>query len=294
MKISVIVCTYNRCEYLRKALQSLMMQDFPASDYEVLVVDNNSKDRTRDVVSEFPRVRYLLEEKVGLSHARNLGIAESHGDIIAFIDDDARAEKTWLARLTQVYREEKDAGCVGGRVMLEWIAGKPLWWHPDLDEVFNGINYSERRIALTHPRYPYGTNISYKADLFIKVGLFGTDLGRIGSKLLAGEETELCLRIEKTGYKIFYEPSAVVYHRVEPGKLTKSYIRKRAIWHGRSHALIELKHFGKGYVTKKSYGHFKSLIRWVMSGRYRLAEQKRYLFIFGYFMQGFLLRAKSG
>jgi len=300
LKISVIVCTHNRCELLRESFRSLLAQDYCAQDYELIVVDNNSTDGTRDVFEEFAikrnglHVRYVMEEKIGLSHARNRGIAEAQGDIMAFIDDDARAEKSWLSQLVKVYSEEKDAGCVGGRVILDWYAEKPFWWQPELDEVFNGINYSDKRIVLSHPRYPYGTNISYKADILEKVGLFGTDLGRIGSKLLAGEETELCLRIEKAGYKIFYEPSAVVYHRVEPDKLTKSYIRKRAIWHGRSQALIELKHFGREYVRKKSLGCFKSLLWWIRSGRFPLAEQKRYLFVFGYFVQGLLLKAKLG
>ena len=291
MKISVVVCTYNRCDDLRIAMQSLMLQDFLASDYEILIVDNNSTDRTKDVVLEFPHVRYLLEEKIGLSYARNRGIEESQGEIIAFIDDDARAEKTWLSVLNNVYKEEKDIGCVGGRVMLDWVAPKPTWLQPELDEVFNGINYSDAGTVLSYPQVPYGTNISYKAGVFHEIGFFGTELGRIGTKLLAGEETELCLRIEKKGYKIFYKPEAIVYHRVEPDKLTKSYIRKRAIWHGRSHAMIELKHFGHSYAREKAINNFKDVCRWVRTLRYSIVEQKKYYFKFGYFLQVIMPRS---
>ena len=291
MKISVVVCTYNRCEDLRMALQSLILQDFPASDYEILVVDNNSMDRTKDIVHDFVnksndvQVRYVFEEKIGLSHARNRGIAEAKGNIIAFIDDDARAEKSWLLKLAQVYDEEGDAGCVGGRVLLDWPVEKPSWWHPDLDEVFNGINYSDERIALIHPRYPYGTNISFRADVLRKVGSFKTDLGRIGSKLLAGEETELCLRIEREGYKVFYEPSSIVYHRVETAKLNKSYIRKRAFWHGRSYAIIEFRHMKKEQVSSKAKEFISYLRRWVRKRKYPIHEQHLYLFFAGYVYQ---------
>jgi len=149
-----------------------MLQNYPASDYEIIVVDNRSTDRTKEVVSEFSHVRYVLEEKMGLSHARNRGIKESRGDVVAFIDDDAKADKSWLSRLVQVYKEEKDAGCVGGRVILDWKCEKPSWWHTDLDEVFNGINYSDSRISLSHPRYPYGTNISFRTDIVEKAGGF--------------------------------------------------------------------------------------------------------------------------
>src|SRR3972149_11111049 len=187
MIISVVVCTHNRSESLRETLRSLMLQNYPASDYEIIVVDNRSTDRTKEVVSEFSHVRYVLEEKMGLSHARNRGIKESRGDVVAFIDDDAKADKSWLSRLVQVYKEEKDAGCVGGRVILDWKCEKPSWWHTDLDEVFNGINYSDSRISLSHPRYPYGTNISFRTDIVEKAGGFRIDLGRIGSRLLAGE-----------------------------------------------------------------------------------------------------------
>ena len=106
MKISVILCTYNRCQSLTRALESVAASQMPNSlDWEILVVDNNSKDRTREVMSEFclrhpGRVRYLFEAQQGLSNARNAGIREAHGEIIAFTDDDITVEPTWLQNLT--------------------------------------------------------------------------------------------------------------------------------------------------------------------------------------------------
>jgi len=300
LNISVIVCTHNRCDNLERTLNSLVSQDCPISDYEVIVIDNRSTDRTKDIVDSFisreddkVNLRYIFEEKVGLSHARNRGIEESQGDIIAFIDDDARAEKSWLSKLAKVYSEEKDAGCVGGRVLLDWHEEKPAWWQPELDEVFNGINYSDSRICLSYPRYPYGTNISFRGDVLRKVGMFRTDLGRIGKKLLAGEETEMCLRIEKGGYKILYEPMAIVYHEVAPQKLTKSYIRNRSFWHGKSLALFELQHFGRKHVAIKTAERFRQFCKWAMRFHYPLVEQKRFIFFFGYFYKGMLLTLKS-
>ena len=195
MKISVVVCTYNRCEDLRRALQSLILQDFPASDYEILVVDNNSKDGTKGVVSEFTQVRYVLEEKIGLSYARNRGIEESRGDIVAFIDDDARADKEWLKNFSSVYIEDYNAGCVGGRVIADWRGlREPSWWHPALNSV-SKFQYSSVRTTLKYPYFPIGTNISFRKDSLVRAGMFNPVFGRNGTKMLACEETDICLNI---------------------------------------------------------------------------------------------------
>ncbi|MGD8380729.1 MAG: glycosyltransferase, partial [Syntrophobacterales bacterium] len=95
IKISVIVCTYNRAELLGGTLRTLCHQTLDTSEYEVIVVDNNSTDNTREVVDEFCRrssnVRYCFEPQQGLSHARNQGLQEAKGKYVAYIDDDARA-----------------------------------------------------------------------------------------------------------------------------------------------------------------------------------------------------------
>ena len=137
MKISVILCTYNRCESLTRALESVAASQMPDSvDWEILVVDNNSKDRTRAVTSEFclrhpGRVRYLFEAQQGLSNARNAGIHEARSEIIAFTDDDVTVEPTWLHNLTASLHDGLWAGAGGeyaphrilpSRIGLRWTA----------------------------------------------------------------------------------------------------------------------------------------------------------------------------
>ena len=290
--ISVIVCTYNRSESLRETLKSLQEMSVPPDlSWELIVVDNHSSDNTKEIVEDFSRisglnVRYIHEGTLGLSRARNTGIAHARGEIVAFIDDDAIADKAWLLNLVKAYEEENEAGCVGGRIILRWPVRQPLWWHADLDEVFNALHYSPSRILLHYPRYPYGTNISFRRDVLKKVGGFRIDLGRIGTKLLAGEEMDLCLRVEHIGASIYFEPKAIVHHRVEPKKLNKTFIRKRAFWHGRSHALIELEHFGYEYVSRKVRDLTNAIRRWAMNMRYPIEEQKHYLFFMGYVVEG--------
>src|SRR5574340_52790 len=104
MKASVIICTYNRADLLKESILSVQNQDFPSDQYEIIVVDNNSADDTKDVVTETAkdspvRIIYVFEGKQGLSHARNTGINNSDGEIIVFTDDDVEAEKSWLREL---------------------------------------------------------------------------------------------------------------------------------------------------------------------------------------------------
>src|SRR5712691_696604 len=116
MYISLILCTHNRCESLARGLNSAAALTLPDSvPWEVLVVDNNSNDQTRKVVEEFchqnpGRFRYLFEPQPGLSYARNAGIREARGDIIAFMDDDVIVEPTWLQNLTANMRNCEWAG----------------------------------------------------------------------------------------------------------------------------------------------------------------------------------------
>lgn len=315
MDISAVVCTHNRCELLRQTLQSLMSQDYPISDYEVIVVDNRSTDGTRDVVYNFMKkggdgssnlieedmaeVRYIFEEKIGLSNARNRGIAESRGDLIAFIDDDAIAERFWLSRLMEVYREEKDAACVGGRVIDVWKVSKPVWWHPDLN-IVSKFDYGSARAILKYPVFPIGTNISFRKDVLVNVGMFNINLGRSGSKLSGYEEADVCVKIHKLNQRIYYEPKAIVYHAVDERKLSRNFVRRRAYEEGRSQYLFEIERFGKGYIYRKSLEMIINIINYLpgifirriqssikIPGRNFVLVEQSIFFLLGYFLKQF-------
>jgi glycosyltransferase involved in cell wall biosynthesis len=234
MKISVILCTYNRCQSLPKALNSIAVQAIPNSvEWEVLVVDNNSSDQTRKVVeesrSQYPgRFRYVFEPHQGLSYARNAGIREARGDVLAFMDDDVTVDATWLRSLTACLHDGTRAG-VGGRILPEqtfspppWLGlenpycmGAPLFAHFDI-----GDEPLEIRFA------PHGTNMAYRKEMFEKYGGFRTDMGRCGSNTMSNEDTEFGRRLLAAGERLWYEPSAVVQHPVPQGRLRKEYFLK--------------------------------------------------------------------
>lgn len=229
MKVTVVLCTYNRSESLAKALASVARSIVPESiQWEVLVVDNNSGDRTKEVVEEFSRrypsrFRYLFERKQGKSYALNSGIRESKGDILAFTDDDVTVEPVWLMNLTSALGESKWAG-VGGRVLPDRNFSLPPWFPREgryrlaplamFDIGLNGFELTES---------PFGNNMAFRKEVFEKHGGFRTDLGPCLGSEIRGEDTEFGQRLLAAGERLCYEPSAVVYHAVPETRVRKDY-----------------------------------------------------------------------
>lgn len=246
-EIAAVICTRNRSASLRAALDTLTDQTLKPHRYEILIVDNGSTDDTRRVVEGTYRdapqaIRYIYEERLGLSTARNRALAETAADVIAFMDDDALADKEWLAALLAVYEREPDAMCVGGKINLGWPYQYPPWLPDELLDYLGHFDYATGITKLHYPRYPVGTNISFRKDVFEQIGLFSEHYGRKGSSLLSNEELEICYRIERHGYGIFYTPEAIVTHVVAPERLSRSWFLRRAYWQGRSSARFERSH----------------------------------------------------
>lgn len=229
MNITVILCTYNRCQSLAKALDSVAKSDLPESvEWEVLVVDNNSRDQTRHVVEDFRhrrpgRFRYLFEPQPGKSYALNAGIREARGEILAFMDDDVSVEATWLRNLTAALDNGKWAGA-GGPILPELTFSPPRWL-PLQDRYGLAplalFDLGPQAGPLTEP--PFGTNMTFQKRMFDKYGGFRTDLGPQPGSEIRGEDSEFGARLLAAGECLRYEPSAVVYHSVPESRLTKKY-----------------------------------------------------------------------
>jgi glycosyltransferase involved in cell wall biosynthesis len=243
IKISVILCTYNRSHSLRKSVVSVAVQELPQSlEWEILVVDNNSNDDTSQVVEELQRqyperIRYFFEPKQGISHARNAGIAESRAEILAFIDDDETAGDTWLQNLTANLHTGEWAGA-GGRVLPPSSFSRPRWLSsqsPFTQGPLASFDPENEAGKLTEP--PFGANMAFRKEVFEKLGGFRTDLGRSGSNLLSNEDTEFGRRIFAAGMQLRYEPDALTYHPVEKARLQPKYFRAWWFNKGRSDVL---------------------------------------------------------
>jgi len=229
MRITVILCTYNRCESLSKALESAAaLRVISSPDWEVLVVDNNSRDRTLEVVQNFcrrfpGRFRYLFETRQGKSFALNAGIQAAHGDLVAFMDDDVTVEPEWLQNLTSSL-DGTDWSGAGGRILPQWISPPPPWL-PRHDRrslaPFALFDLGLKAGELTEP--PFGTNMAFRKVMFEKYGGFRTDLGPNPNNLIRGEDTEFGRRLLAAGERLRYEPAAVVHHPVPAERLRKDY-----------------------------------------------------------------------
>lgn len=229
MDISVVLCTYNRCKNLQTALESALAQTLPGSaEWEILVVDNNSTDRTREVAESFrsrngSRVRYVFEPRQGKSYALNAGIREARGGVIAFMDDDVKVAPDWLQNLAAAMHNSECAG-VGGRVIPEWNGPAPRWLSPTawyaagpLVQFDRGENSSDLREA------PLGTNMAFRKSAFEKYGDFHVELGPRPGSEIRGEDSEFGDRLLAAGERLKYEPSAIVYHPVPENRLRKEF-----------------------------------------------------------------------
>lgn len=229
--ISLILCTYNRADQLGSALESVLASRIPADrTWEVLLVDNNSRDQTREVGTKFSqsfpgKFRYVFEARQGLSNARNRGISEARGKVIAFTDDDVTVETAWLHRLTEPLLGGAWAGA-GGRVRPPRGFVQPDWLVMD-----GGLMDSSGVLALFDAggepcelrRPPFGANMAFRKDIFERYGGFRPELGRCGDSLVGNEDTEFGLRLLEAGERLFYEPAAVVYHPVSEQRLNQKY-----------------------------------------------------------------------
>lgn len=243
MNVTALVCTYNRCGPLRQALESIAVSQMPPDvEWEILVVDNNSSDRTKEVVAELAaahpgRVRYLFEPTQGKSAALNTGLGAARGEIIAFTDDDVTVAPDWLARLTANLRSGEWAGAAG-RVIAVWTSPKPDWVGegPGWDGVFPSFDPGLPEGNLPLP--PFGANMAYLRQDILALGGFRTDVGPIAGRLMFGvEDTELGLRALASGRRLRYEPGAVVYHPVPAGRARKAFALRWFFGKGRGDAL---------------------------------------------------------
>jgi GT2 family glycosyltransferase len=197
---------------------------------EFILVDNNSDGDKRFVFEEVEKhceskIRYIFEEKRGISNARNRGIKEAKGEIIAFTDDDVIVDKYWIQNIEKAFKEHGDASCVGGKLLPMWEISKPKWLKPNLYDYIALLDNGDSVAYMDLPRI-WGANFAVKSEMFKKYGFFDSNLGRIPCKLYGYEETDFMLRLLNAGEKILYYPSSIIYHCVPAHKMSKEYFRK--------------------------------------------------------------------
>jgi glycosyltransferase involved in cell wall biosynthesis len=245
-RITTIVCTFNRYDTLADTLDSLSRQDLPASDYEVLVVDNSTdidaQTRFWRLTRLAPNARLILEATPGLSRARNIGMREAASPVVAYIDDDALPNPNWLRVLAELFETEPKAGIAGGPVEPIWVypSERPAWLHPWQEGFLTIVDRGPERRVLGEHEWLAGTNIAYRREPLVEIGGFNEALGRIGGSLLSNEELMVSRSLEKQGYRAWYEPAAQVLHRVHANRVSQAWFRRRVSWQAVSDQMAQV------------------------------------------------------
>jgi glycosyltransferase involved in cell wall biosynthesis len=228
--LSIVICTYNRAHSLSETLDSLKGLDTDGLRGEIILVDNNSSDATRDTIEAFiPRApmttHYVFEPRQGLSHARNTGVDVAKGDVVVFSDDDVLFDRRWLREIAAAFAEPSVAA-IGGKILPKWPAPPPDWLGPELHSFLALLDHGDDPVEMKEPAL-WGANLAFRRDVFRTVR-FHAALGRIGDKLYNGEDSDLLQQLIARGERVLYWPHAVVHHNIPEQRLTKAYFRK---WH---------------------------------------------------------------
>ena len=239
--ISIIICTYNREKYIRPLLESIVKNDYPTTDYEIVLVDNNCTDNTHGVCEQFAAAhkevafRYVIEPEQGLSAARNKGIKEAKGDIIIYVDDDALVDTDYIRQYAEHFATYPETMAAGGPIEPLYETKEPSWMSPYTKALLTAwMNYGNQVREYPNGRYPGGGNAAYRKEVFDKVGLFNTELGRKGNLLLASEEKDIFDKMKVLGMKVLYLPTPVLHHCIPQAKLEEDYFNRLTLQIGRS------------------------------------------------------------
>ena len=229
--------TYNRSEILPAAIESVLGQDASEVSYELIVVDNNSTDSTRQIVESFIsqghcHLKYFFEPRQGLSHARNTGIANAEGEIIVFIDDDVRARSDWLKNIKRAFDLYPEVECVGGKILPKWRTDPPSWLNSDHWGPLALQDYGDEPLFVNDekPLCLAGANFSFRREVF-RDALFSPEFRR-------AQDIEFLVRFWRGGGRAMYVPDVVVFADVQDERVTKAYHRRWHATNGRFNSLM--------------------------------------------------------
>ena len=243
MDVSVVVCTYamERYDVFSECVDSVLAQSYEPLEI-VIVVDGNPEvfDRVQSDFGHYDNLElHDNDENRGISYSRTKGAELASGDVVAFIDDDGVAEPDWIETLVETY-DTTDAVAVGGYVAPDWVTEKPDFFPA---EFYWLVGCTERGFAEDgeEVRNTYGSNISYKREVFLDVGGYDVNTGRKGDRHIQAHEAPVGIRIrEEHGKGVVYVEDAVVHHKLFAYRGEFRWLVFRSFWQGFSKRVMEL------------------------------------------------------
>lgn len=310
--VSVIVATYNRCDTVRKTIESLLRQECDGFTYEVIVVDNNSTDDTRQTLADLraqpgsENLHYFFEPQQGVSYARNAGITAARAPILAFTDDDIKPANDWVKSIHESFKRFPRADCIGGKVLPEPGTEFPAWltsqhWTPlalmDLGDEPIELNVNTGAGLV-------GANLAVRAVALRNVGSFRPQLQRVKGGIGSLEDHELQLRLSAAGKRLLYVPELVVYAQVFAERLTKNYHRRWYCGHGHFYAVMrndefessKIRLFGvPGHLYRRTCANVFDWLRYRLTNRGELEfkQELEIQFFWGFFRKRFADRRSN-
>jgi len=216
MRVSVIIPAYNRGQLVIQALESLLLQDFDKKEFEVLVVDNNSKDNTEELITSFAKahssdinLKYIKEKRQGDVYARHTGAYYAEGEVLLFTDDDATFDQNWISEVWSMFRDNPEVGAVGTRITIVWDK-EPKEWVKRYENLLGKISHGDGRMVQENGLYLNNGSLAIKRDLFYKVG--GNNPGQIGEYLIGDAEVGLCRKIHNLNVPIGFTDKTTMWH----------------------------------------------------------------------------------
>ena len=239
VKISVVICAHTVARWDELAAGFASVKDQSHPPHEVIVSIDHDEELLERAREAFPDARVVTNEgEPGVSGARNTGIGHATGDVVAFLDDDARADRRWLEVIARAHSDPAVLG-TGGLIEPSWAGPAPAWMPPELYWIV-GCSYRGLPTTVAPLRNPIGANMSFLRDVFTDVGGFSDDLGRLGGVPGSCEETEFSIRAlrMRPDTVVLHLPEARVMHTVPRTRTTWRYLVKRSWTEGRAKALV--------------------------------------------------------
>ncbi len=236
---SVVICTYNDdVEMVRSCVRSILRQTDVL--FELLIIDSSKDGKIESFSQSLPEnVQYIHVPPKGLSYARNEGVKAAKYSIVAFTDPDCIVEKGWLKEIVIPFDLYDDIAISGGKILPLWHRKPPLLFRSEYAKFsLSTLDLGGEPRFLRDEEMIVGANFAIDKEKIKNDGLFSTRVGRRGSILLSGEETEICARVRKHGYKVYYTPRAIVYHRIKAERLNYKWMMKRVYWGGITRSIL--------------------------------------------------------
>ncbi len=245
MKISVIIPTFNRSQFISITIESILNQSFDSSDYEIIIVNNNSTDNTQQVLevllNKYPsRIKLFFEVKQGVHFARNFAAKNATGEILYFTDDDMIADYKMLENIWLTFNEDKDIGVVTGKILPKWLQVPPNWITQYCNNYLLSLNDLGDGLIISHDDIgAFSCHQAILKTVFFKTGGFNPE--NTNGIWIGDGETGLNIKIKSLGYKFAYNGNAIIEHMIPASRMNQSYLNKRFANDGNSTVYSEYK-----------------------------------------------------